>query len=62
MLRARLCDYNNVYILFKGTVTVVNAAAAGADANNSNKKVIFNNYAPFTSCINRINNTQIDDA
>ena len=62
MLRARLCDCNDVYILFKGTVTVANAAAAGADTNNANKKVIFNNYAPFTSCINRINNTQIDDA
>ena len=25
-------------------------------------KVIFKNCAPFTSCISRINNTQVDDA
>ena len=32
------------------------------DANNTNKKVIFKNRTAFTSCISRINNTQIDDA
>ena len=62
MLRTSLCDYSDVYILVKGTITVANTAAAGAAANNSNKKVIFKNRAPFTSCIKRINNTQIDDA
>ena len=35
---------------------------ADADADNTNKKVIFKNCAQFTSCINRINNTQINDA
>ena len=33
-----------------------------ADANNSNKKVIFKNCAPFTDCISKINNTQVDNA
>ena len=23
---------------------------------------MFNNYAPFTNCVSRINNTQVDDA
>ena len=26
------------------------------------KKIIFKNYAPFTSCISKINNTEIDNA
>ena len=30
--------------------------------NNTNKKVIFENCAPFTNCISKINNTQIDNA
>ena len=37
-------------------------AAQGAAANNTNKKVIFKNCAPFTNCISEINNTQIDNA
>ena len=62
MLRSSLCDYSDAYILAKGTKTVANTAAAGQAANNVDKKVIFKNCAPFPSCINRINNTQIDDA
>ena len=61
MLRSSLCDYSDAYILVKGNTTVNNTAAAGADANN-NKKVIFKNCAPFTNCISKINNTQIDNA
>ena len=59
MLRSSLCDYSDAYILVKGNITVNNTAAA---ANNTNKKVIFKNCAPFTSCISKINNTQIDNA
>ena len=62
MLSSSLCDYSDAYILVKGTITIANTAAAGAAANNANEKVIFKNYVPFTSCISRINNTQIDDA
>ena len=61
MLRSSLCDYSDAYILVKGNITVNNTAAAGADANNTNKKVIFKNYAPFTNCISKVNNTQIDN-
>ena len=42
-------------------ITVTNTAAAAAAANNANKKVIFKNCAPFTNCISRINNIQVDD-
>ena len=41
MLKSSLCDYSDAYIHIKGTVTVNNTAAADADANNTNKKVIF---------------------
>ena len=60
--RSSLCDYSDAYILVKGNITVNNTAAAGAAANNTNKKVIFKNCAPFTNCISKINNTQIDNA
>ena len=63
MLTSSLCDYGDAYILVKGYITVNNTAAAAADtANNTNKKVIFKNCAPFTNCISKINNTQIDNA
>ena len=62
MLRSSSCDYSDAYILVKGNITVNNTAADGAAANNTNKKVIFKNCAPFTNCISKINNTQIDNA
>ena len=62
MLKSSLCDYSDAYILVKGTISVNNTAGAGAAANNTNKKVIFKNCAPFTNCISEINNTQIYNA
>ena len=62
MLRSSLCEYSDLYIFAKGNISVNNTAAADADANNTNKKVIFKNCAPFTNCISKINNTQIDNA
>ena len=62
MLKSNLCDYSDTYIFFKGTITVNSTAADGAAANNTNKKVIFKNYAPFTNCISEINNSEIDSA
>ena len=50
--------------LLKGTITVDsdNTSAAGATANNTNKRVIFKNCAPFTNWISEINNTEVDNA
>ena len=62
MLKSSLCDYSDAYILVKGTITVADISAAGAVANNTNKKVIFKNCAPFSNCISEINNTQTDNA
>ena len=62
MLRFSLCDYSDAYVLVKVNITVNNTAAAGAAANNSAKKVIFKNCAPFTNCVTKINNIEIDNA
>ena len=58
MLKSSLCDYSDAY---KGTITVNKTAAADdADANNTNKRVIFKNCAPFHICVSEINNTLVD--
>ena len=59
MLKSSSCDHRDAYILVKGTITVNNTAAANADANNTNKKIVFKNCAPSTICISEINNTQV---
>ena len=61
MLISSLWDYSDAYILVKGTISVNNTAAQSAAANNTNKKIISKNCAPFTNCISEINNTQIDN-
>ena len=57
MLRSDLCDYSNAYIAVKRTITVT-----VPDNNVYDKKLAFENNAPFTSCILKINNTLIDNA
>ena len=52
MLNSSLCNNSDAYILIKGTITVPDTSAAGAAANNTNKRVIFKNCASFTNCIN----------
>ena len=61
MLRYNLCDYSDAYIPVKGNISVNNAAAAAADPNDRNKKLIFKNCAPLL-CISKISNPQIDNA
>ena len=64
MLRSNLCDYADSYILVKGTITITGARddAAARQADERDKGVTFRNCAPFTKCISRINNTDIDNA
>ena len=64
MLRSSLYDYADAYILVKGTITVTDAGNddAAKRLDERNKGVIFKDYAPFTKCISRINNTDIDNA
>ena len=64
MLRSNLCDYADADILVKGIITI--AMAGDDDAakwfDERDKGVIFKNCVPFTKCIRRINNTDIDNA
>ena len=57
MISSNLFPYSDAYIIVKGTITVPNTAAAAAAVNDSNKKLISKNCAPFTDCITEINNT-----
>ena len=64
MLNTNLCDFSDVYLLVRGKVTVVwqgvNGTAIAADRND--EEVVFKNCAPFTSCISKINNAEVDNA
>ena len=62
ILKSILCDYSDAYILAKGTIAVPNMATKDAATNNASKKVIIAICAPFTNCISKINNTQVDNA
>ena len=64
MLKSILCDYSDAYILVKGKITITGrgADATARQANERDKGVEFKNCAPFTNCINEINNTKVDNA
>ena len=55
MLRSKLGDYSDAYMLVSASITVPNTEA------NKIKNIIIRSYAPFTNCISEINNTQIDN-
>ena len=64
MLKSSLCDYSDVYILFKGRITITGAGdnAEARQADEKNKGVIFKNCTPFISCKSEIDNIEIDHA
>ena len=64
MLKSDLCDYADAYIFVKGTITITGAGddAAARQLDERIKGVAFKNCAPFTKCISRIKNTDIDNA
>ena len=55
MLTSDLCDYSDVYIVVKGTITV-------SRPNAAKKSTAFKNNAPFIKCISKINGVNIDNA
>ena len=63
-IQSNLCDYADSYILVKGKITITGAGdnAGERQADERDKGVTFKNCAPFTKCISRINNTDIDNA
>ena len=64
MLRSNLCDYEDAHILVNGRITITGAGDNGAArrADKRDKGVTIKSCAPFTKCISRINNTDIDTA
>ena len=60
---SNLCNYADAYILVKRTITVTGAGDndAAKRLDQRNKGVIFKKWSPFTKCISRINNTDIDN-
>ena len=60
MLRSYLCDYSDAYIVVKGTIDLL--AAAANENDKTEKDVAFKNNAPFRSCISKINSTLMDSA
>ena len=56
-----LCDYSDVYLLGKGTITITGGPPDVADANKRgdkrDKELTSKNCAQITDCINEINNT-----
>ena len=62
MIKSNLCDYADAYILAKGTITDAGDDDAAKQLDEKNKSVIIKNCAPFTKCISRINNRDIDNA
>ena len=63
-LKSRLCNYNDVYILVKGTITIAaaEAAAAARKADERDKGVTFKNCVSFNNGKSEINNTKKDNA
>ena len=51
VLKSNLCDYNDVYILVRGDITIIGHQAT---------QVAFKNCASFTKCITKIDETKID--
>ena len=58
MSRSDLCDFNDAYIVVKGTITVTDLDGAKRNKNVPFKK----NNVPFINCISKINGVQIDNA
>ena len=60
MLRSDLCDCSDAYIVVKGTIDLL--AAAANENDKAQKNVAFKNNSPLRSCISKINITLIDNA
>ena len=58
MLRSDLYDYSDAYIVATGNITVVNEN----NNDNYNRKLAFENNAPLTACIWKLNGILIDNA
>ena len=64
MRKSNLCNYADVYIFVKGTITITGYGDddAARQADERDRGVIFKNCTPFTKYIYRINGIDIDNA
>ena len=64
MLKSSLCDYSGVYILVNRRITITGAGdtIANRQADERNKRVVFQSCAPFTTCKSELNNREIYNA
>ena len=55
--------YNDAYILVSETIIITGEGGddAAKQLDERNKRVLFQNFAPFTDWISEINNTQINN-
>ena len=58
MLRFDFCDYNDIYIVVMGRITIRD----NNNVNRINKKLTFKNNTPFRSCMLKVNNWFTDNA
>ena len=58
MLRSDLCNFNDVYIVVEGDITL----EGDNDTNKRNKNLTFKNNAPIINCISKISGIKIDNA
>ena len=64
IIRSKLFDYSDAYILVGGTITIDGSGDddAAKRLDEISKGAIFKICAQFTECISNINNTEIDNA
>ena len=64
MLKSILCNYSDAFILVSETITIDGAEVYdnAKRLDERNKGVIFKNCAPFTDCISKTNNTEVNYA
>ena len=60
MLRSDLCDYSNAYNVFKGDIALTKASNQ-VFIDVRNRFLAFENNAPFTDCILKVNGVLIDN-
>ena len=59
MLRSDLCNYSDTYIVTKGTIDLL--AAAANENDKAQKIVAYKNNSSFRQCISKINSTLTDN-
>ena len=58
MLKSRVCEFSDAYILAEETIAVVGQGAddGAIAAGGNNEQVVFKKLPRFTDCISKINN------